>query len=395
MAEGLTVNLVSVAIWVGLLSFWLSSRILSLHTAYIVTFVKVLIPLIYFAFFFNGTWHFLDDFVYQSIGTKMLEMGYNPLTVLFNSETRDQLYLLSEGPHLVYGWWNFLSQYLFGKHYYSPVFLNVALTFLSGNLLFCIARQCGFSRGYGKGLLLFFLLHWEVLAWSSLINMKDIFVMTMTLVAFYLIFKLLNEFKLVTLMALLALIYTFFWIRFFVPLMLLVSALVWILLYNKGLRKYALIVVAVIGGFMVILSKAGLKVISWEYIIYNFGDLSFSLDSLFGILRTMITPQPWSIAPNYTFLILPSICHWLLFFPAAFGGWMLWNKSKELTFIIIYLLVTFWLYGAYDEDVQGPRQRFQVVPIIAWMQFHFLWVVLKGNLARYRLNGSNKNLAHQ
>ena len=48
--------------------------------------------------------------------------------------------------------------------------------------VFCgILHRLGFSRGYIRGCLVFFLFHWELLVWSSLLNLKDTLVMTLTI----------------------------------------------------------------------------------------------------------------------------------------------------------------------------------------------------------------------
>src|SRR5581483_1368055 len=92
---------------------------------------------------------------------------------------------LSEGYHVLYTWWNLLAQHLFGQHYYSSVFLNVLSTFVSGFVFVRILRLLNFPTAYQRGALIFFLLHWDVLVWSSFVNLKDILVMTLTVGASY------------------------------------------------------------------------------------------------------------------------------------------------------------------------------------------------------------------
>ncbi|MBD2538443.1 hypothetical protein [Coleofasciculus sp. FACHB-SPT36] len=381
MAEGLTSDLLRAAFCIGLLCFWIASRNLSIFTAFYAALVKVLIPLVYFAFFLDGTWIFLDDITYQFQGTKMLQLGYNPITALVNPDGLSNLMSLSGGRHVLYGWWNILGQYLFGKYYYSPVFLNVSLTFISGYFLFRIAHLSGFSRKYAQGLLLFSLFHWEIVAWSSFLNLKDPIIMTLTIIAIYLILRLSKQLKFYDLLGLGGVIFIFFWIRFYVPVVIMIATGIWLSLFQKGWRRYILLFLAAIGSIFVIFF------LGLENTLYNFNRLEQNWTTiLLGVIRMALTPQPWSIEPEYTFLFFPSILHWVLFIPAICGGWMLWRCSREVKFLFVYLVLTLFLYGAFYE-LQGPRQRLQITPIIAWAQFHFLWVVLKIQPPRIPLKG--------
>ncbi|MBD1896896.1 hypothetical protein [Coleofasciculus sp. FACHB-129] len=379
MAEGLTSDLLWPAFCIGLLCFWIASRNLSNFTAFYAALVKVLIPLLYFAFFYDGTWTFLDDIGYQFQGKKMLELGYNPITALVNPDGLSNLMFLSGGRHILYGWWNILGQYLFGKYYYPPVFLNVFLTFISGYFLFRIAHLSGFSRKYSRGLFLFALFHWEIVVWSSFVNLKDILVMTLTIIALYLILRLSKQLKLYDLLSLGGIVFIFFWIRFYVPVVIMIATLIWISLFQKGWRRYILLVLAAIGSISVVFF------LGLEDTLYNLNRLDRNWTTIvLGVIRMALTPQPWSIEPAYTFLFFPSILHWVLFLPAIWGGWMLWWRSREVKLLFIYLALALLLYGAF-YDLQGPRQRLQITPIIAWAQFHFLWVILKNQRPRIPL----------
>lgn len=371
MAEGLTNDLLWAAFCMGLLSFWIASRQLSITTSFLVAVVKILIPLVYFAFFYDGTWTFLDDIKYQSQGTKMLQLGYNPITALFAPKGLSYLFSLSGGRHILYGWWNLLGQYLFGKHYYSPVFLNIALTFVISYFIVRIACLSGFSQKYARGLFLFSLFQWDILVWSSLINLKDIIVTTLTVISLYLILKLSKQIKIYYLLALGATLFVFFWIRFYIPLAIVIATIVWIALVQTGWRRYFLFFMAAIGSVLVF------NLLGVEATLNNFRKLDLNVATLAtGVIKMSLTPQPWSIAPEYTFLFYPANLHWLFFFPAISGGWMLWRRSRAVALLLIYLALAFLFYGSYAE-LNGPRQRLQVTPIIAWMQFHFCWVVLQ------------------
>ena len=94
---------------------------------------------------------------------------------------------------------------------------------------------------------------------------------------------------------------------------------------------------------------------------------------LFGLIHFSLTPQPWSIEDNYSFLLLPSIIHWILFVPVLLAARILWQKSLLSRLLLIYLLMVIIFYALIPE-LQGPRHRVQIIFVIAWMQFHFLWI---------------------
>ena len=99
---------------------------------------------------------------------------------------------------------------------------------------------------------------------------------------------------------------------------------------------------------------------------------SMSLQALtndFG--RFCLTPLPWKIEVNYTFLTIPSILHMAMFLPAVIGAIMLSRECPGARLYLIYLLGAIVFYSA-TEELQGPRQRVQVSFILAWAQFHFM-----------------------
>ena len=374
MAEGLTTNLVWVAFVVGLLGFWIASRDLSFPVALFLSVVKIAVPFVYFAWLFDGTWTFLDDMSYQSYGTEMLRLGYTPITALTNPEGIVMLTSLSGGSHILYGWWNLLGQYFFGEHYYSAVFLNVVLTFVSGFFFVRMLRELGFSRRYQHWCLVFFLLQWDVLVWSSFPNLKDILVMTLTTVSIFLLVKLSREISIPRLGILALVLSTFSLIRFYIIPVTLAAVGAWMFFNWRDRRKYILL----------------LGVIMAFFFPRNVGDVLENVtlaEMIFGLLRFPLSPQPWSIDENYSFLLLPSIIHWVLFVPTLFGGWFLWRRFPLARLPLIYLIAVIAV-GAIVPEAQGPRHRVQVTFIFAWMQFHFLWLILRSALSGTALNRS-------
>ncbi len=307
----------------------------------------------------------------------MLERGYNPVNALISADGLANLFSLSGGFHIVYGWWNVLAQYLFGRHYYAPIFLNVALTFVSAYFLFRIVILCGFGRKYAKAFILFFLFHWDVLVWSSLVNLKEILVLALTIICFYSFFQILKTKKNIYYILLAAALFPFLFLRFYLPFLLLIAGLVWVFVYQKGKRKYNLVFVLVIG-FILVLNFLGARATD------NFGRLDV-IGAVPGAFRMALTPRPWALNETSSFLIIPSALHWFFFIPSLFGAWKLSRRSKEVSLLLIYLLIILLFYGSY-EAIQGIRQRFQVSFIFSWMQFHFIWLMFRKKVPHSKFN---------
>ncbi len=360
MFEGFTTDLVVLAFCAGGASALIAARELPLSLALALAAIRVSVPLIYFAAYFDGTWNVGDDFVYFAQGGELLNCGYNPLSVLLHSDGWEYLHSLSQGHHVLYGWWNLLAMTLFGEHYYSPVFLNVVVTFVGGSLLARTARLLGFSHGYCLGLQVFWLLHWDLVAWSSLLNIKDVLVQTLTIAILFCLVSYVHRRKLRYLVGFLMVAQLFWWIRFYVPVLVLTAVMLWMMTQWNDARKYLFIPLGAMAYYL------ALPMITNVSDYWQFDEL------LYGIVRFSLTPMPWKVEDVYGYLWLPTMLHWLSFIPALVGGAYLWNESRPARLYLIYLACLVALY-AVTEELLGPRQRFQVAFVFAWAQFHFLW----------------------
>lgn len=380
---GLTGNLLGIAFCTAAVSYLVALLYLEPLKAIMVVLFKFSLPVIYFAFFFNGSWTFVDDFEYLRLGRELISQGYEPLTALISSEGRETLRSLAGGTHILYIWWNSLAENLFGSYYYSPVFLNIFLTFICGFVFSEILKLLDFNCKYRRQFLVFFLLQWDILAWSSIINQKDIMVMTLTMSALFFALRMVKKKSFVDLCCLLLICYISLWLRRYVPILLFISILIWLTLITKGRNR-----------ILLISSLAIIAAIFYSSFSSSFGFLSsvgFSgiVRAPFNIFRMSVTPQPWSIVDHKLFLLPVSIFHCVFYIPMIIGLIGLWKTSKEISLIIIYLAVGLIAFGASDLDLlQGPRHRIQFTFAIAIAQFHFLWILnsylFKKRLAKSR-----------
>ena len=371
MADGLTSDLLRTAACVGLACLLVAWRDLRLPLAGLTVTLKLALPVVYFAWLSDGMGWFLDDVTYFENGRHLLELGYTPLWVLGDPSRIESLKAVVGGHHILYLWWNLLAQFLFGPHYYSPVFLNLFLTFACGFFWVRTLRIMGFSKSYLRAFLVFFLFQWDVLAWSSLINIKDTLVMTLTVLAFFMLARCSLRFSPFSLLAFGVVLLLFTFTRFYVPVLILSSVAAWLLLYWRSPTK-VLILPATILTLLLVGTYFGSRHAS-ELELFADADIPY------GFFRFLLTPRPWGVSESYSFLFIPSLLHWLLFVPALASAWRLWKLLPPARLLLMYLLVTVAFYGAVPE-LQGPRQRIQVVFIIAWLQFDALRQLWHGAL---------------
>ena len=366
MGTDLTSSIVLITFATFCLGWWISSFYLPKCSGFVVALIKALIPFAYFSWFDDKTWRLLDDVSYAKQGTSLLKYGWNPFTILFSHDGLSLLFAISQSTHILYGWWNFLAQYLFGPHYYSAVFMNVVLTFVTGLAFDRILKRLDFSQTYRKWFCIFLLLNVSILAWSSFLNLKDIFVMTLTSISLLFSLQIIQTKRLMYILFLALACFVFGFIRFYVPLLILAAFLAYQLLNLNS--KIILLVVGAAGaaGYYIKRHLANFNIVRPSHM-------------LFGWVRTVLTPQPWAIDPAYTFLLLPSIFNWLFFIPSFFSAYVLWKRSKFSRFLILYALVVITIYAMVPE-LQGPRHRIQILPIIIWFQFHFIWWLLPHRL---------------
>lgn len=330
-----------------------------------VTALRIVPVVIFFSFYFDGQWGILDDVTYYHQGRQLIEMGIHPFSVLFDEGARDKVHELAGGPHILYLLWNALAQRLFGDYYWSAVFLNIFATFLAARCLIGTAGLADKGREYQRNLGIFSLLHWDIVSWSSILNVKDILVLLLTVAALFSFLKLYSRVSLANLFLFLGCLLPIFWLRYYLLPLLLISAAIWVLLLERSWWRFLL--TGIIAAIFVTVVPHAFEV-SWEY-IYG-GEIAL------GVVRYLLTPQPWSVAQDYSFLLPSSILHWL-FFPAfVLGGVFLWRSSTRARLAIVYVLILTFFYS-FVPELSGPRHRVQIVPFITWMQFEFFVVLIR------------------
>ena len=372
MPEGMTNDLLIIAFFVALVSSWVASRVVHWPRGILLAVIRVSVPLAYFAWFSNGTWMHQDDYGYMEQGLIALSAHHHPLLMPFDGGY-DVLVSESGGFHILYGWWNMLSFWLFSDHYYAPVFMNVGLTFVGGYFLSKILALSGFTEAYRRWFYMFYLIHWDIITWSSFTNLKEVLVQTLTLLSLWLFLYLIKQQglkKILLIIIWIASLTVFFWLRFYVPLFILLAVGIWMLY-----ERYLIMLI-----FVLPVAALGL-IILYPFISDYIQYLDFTF-LIYGPVRTFLTPQPWNIQEEYGYLAIASIIHWVLAIPTLIGAFVLWKRYPSLRLLLIYSVTILALYSFFPAQ-QGPRHRVQVSPILALAQFFFLTTLWAPKLLRF------------
>jgi hypothetical protein len=376
MRSGITIELLVPAITCGAIALLIFRRFLSWTTAFATTAIKVGIPLLYFAYFYDGTWQMIDDILYHDFAVRLLGAGYGPVTIFTNDVARASLFDASSGWVLGYWWWNVFAEWVFGLHYFSAVFMNIIAAAGTGFYVHRLAIVSGFGPRYARAVAVFAVLHWDLLLWSGFLNSKDAFVLLFTAAALLYLMELTRAGPLhrtaafLKLMIVLALLFS---VRFYSGALLLIGYGIWLLLRRQNPSTFIFLgsAAAAMMWFLRVYSKT----MSWfDFSVFHF---------VFGIVHFVLTPQPWSTESNYSFIVPAAFLHWIFFLPALIGLVVLWRSMPDFRLVLIYLILVIAFYALVPE-LQGPRQRLTVSFIWAWMEFHFFYLILTPVKSRER-----------
>ena len=331
--------------------------------------IKAAIFLVYFGWVFHGTFTFLDDWDYLKGGSRFLAANVG----VTNLEDHWSLVLgEARGPHFVYYLYNAYAFRIFGEGYYAPVACNILLTPLIACLGARLAvREFGLSPGQSKWFYLFLLFHPDILAWSTILNAKDILVLFLH-VLLLLSASLFYQKRLSQAIIFgLPVVITLFFLRFYVPILFAVALVVGTILARR-IRiapriRYLLLSITVGGLVLIRFGEPGIL----RYILQI---QEHMVNPIYGFVRIILTPIPFHTVPGYTFLNLPALIHWILIPFVLVGCVHVFGMGTFFArFFLIYTFVFLGLYAVFGE-LQGPRHRIQLD--FAWAILQFLGLIL-------------------
>jgi hypothetical protein len=367
LAPGLSIFFATVGV-----AFWVTrSPVFSVSAA----FIKAGIFLVYFGILFDGTFTFLDDWSYLEGGGELYAQNVG-LTNL--SENWEFALVIGGGDHFIYYLYNAYAFRIFGEGYYAPVALNILLTVLIAWIgTYLAARAFGLAGMRRKCFFGFLLLHPDILAWSNIMNGKDILVLLLHVFLLLACWLFYSRRLMAAIVLAIPVSLVLFFTRFYVPLLFAVALLASLLLARGGKGRLWLSSLGIILAALVFaqIGSDGLQY-ALAAVRENF------VNPFYGFLRIALTPIPFNTELAYSFLNLPALIHWMLFPFACWGAVVVCRLRTPFSrFFLLYILIFLSLYAVFGE-LQGPRHRVQLDYAWAVLQFAGAMAFLPSVFAR-------------
>ena len=241
-----------------------------------------------------------------------------------------------------------------------------------------LAELLGFSQRYSKGLAIFFMLHYEILSWSSFVNIKDNLVVVLEIMIFASLLKFLASFNVRALisgfLATIALIST----RFYVIFLLLSNFVLTSFSFFNYKKSVLFLFIGSIASFYTLVDVFP-NLFEFDRALSAFSRYSSFDNPIFEGLRFLLTPSPEvylsNMEPKYGFCYLALFLHHI-FLPLTMIGFIKLSKNRLFFPIALFLIQIVIFYALVPSSI-GPRHRYQVVWIFVWCQFHALWALLQ------------------
>ena len=355
--------LVAVAAVVMIVGISILNRVIGFRLAVLVMSIKVAIALGYFAWFADGGWFVGgDDYAYffraadlNSLNAGLWEIWSHP----------SMLYYLGEQHSLALTIiLNYLAVNLFGTHYYAPVFANILITTVSAVFFAGILRAINDQKEYVIIGTVFFSLHWTTLVWSSFLNLKEPTVICLLLGTIY--FLVTRERVLaLRIIGAATMCFLFTLIRFYYPLFIFGG------LFGAYLTEKPRLVV-ILG--VAVLCSVGAWLLADEIRFFlrysDFASIPYSLPHF------LLQPAPWKITEPASYLLIPSMLHWMWAVPGLIGAILLWQIGGQgrLIFAILICGVAFY---AMLPMIASTRHRAPLDALLVIFQFHCVFSVAK------------------
>jgi len=336
------------------------------------SFLKTVIFLFYFGWLFDGTFTFLDDWHYLQGSEKLLSAGVGVLNL---SDSWQLLLNVGGGNHILYYLYNTYAFRLFGIGYYAPVACNILLTVLIAYFGSRLAvKEFGLPYKQGKWCYLFILFQPDILAWSNIMNGKDILVLLLTVLLLQAVALFYRKRIANAVLIAVPVVMLFLFLRYYVPLLFVLALLITSMISSRINLRVRLIYLLT-GAVLAVGIYLRLGLSGFQYAIAQVqSDL---INPLFGFVRVILTPIPFHTSSAYTFLNIPALFHWLMI-PIVILGLNSLRKKPGIfvTFFLVYAFVFISLYAVTGE-LQGPRHRVQLDYFFAILQFIGLTTVIK------------------
>ena len=369
LASGFSVSLIFSTLFFWGAGVLILNRFFGFPVSVILVSLKLFLPFSFFAFWGDGSWFIgADDQSYFNAGVKLVESGENPITIWFSAVGK---YVLTEHPILaIYHWWNMVWMYFFGTSYFVVVLANVFTTLIAGVMLCKVADTLKFEKMYGLGLAVFFIFHWEVLSWSSFLNIKEPLIVTLMIANIWAFLKI-ERGHLFFLVLYLGSLLLLLGIRFYIPALLGAATAGYLILYAKK-RFFIFPIVAL-----------GIGVILWKY-WYTLGLVErlavFEIKSFtWHLVKAIWSPLPWRVTDPALYLVPTSVMNTVTV-PLSLLGFisMAFYGHSKVAIYILLAVVSGYVFYSLIPPLSSVRHIFPFNALLIIFQFHLLWSIFIG-----------------
>lgn len=355
-----------------ILSILLVRRWLPLRFAVPILFIKFSIPVLYR--FAAGQYvpqynAIAGDSFYDQTNS-ILDEGHTPFSLLLEGFGPIESMMNTTDPF--YWWWTSLWITTIENTVHSTILANAFVTVIASVIVVTLIERFGYSYKYQQLFLVFTLIHWEILTWSSILNIKDPLVAMLTVLGIYLMIVALQTTDTRVLFGCIISLSISLWlltlIRWYIPGLFLAALCIWLvvdLLSFEDISPTSLLGTSLFGAgvFWFLISNV------------NLGDFISLTHVPVGFYRYVLGPTPGGTADVYTFLNLSAPFHWL-FAPVALLGIIILLTERFERLILIYGFLLVCIYAG-TQEAAGPRFRFQFVFFSSFLQFHGLWFLIQ------------------
>jgi hypothetical protein len=355
----------------------------------LITFLKASIFFIYFSFFFDGTFTFLDDFTYLAHAEKYIDNQYDTLYLLLHPW---EFIPIFSNRHFLYQLWNVLAFNIYETSYFAPVSLNIIVTFLTSLVLFKLLYTIGMVKKYAIWFALFYVIYWNTLSWSSLLNLKDFLVQLFSILLIYNIVSFEKYKKNIYVFYIILIVLLLESIRFYLPFLVGTAYFIFKLFeyrnkFNESFRiSINIFFVILFAGFIIILIPYFQDEI--QLLLQDF------VNPIYGVVRFLFTPTPFYIEKAYQFLIFSAFLTWFGIPFLFYGVYLVYKQqNRYCTFILMYIFVILLFYGTYGE-LQGPRHRIQLDPYLSFFQLIGFLSMFYGNKKIMRIFNAKNSISN-
>lgn len=378
---------------VAILSYFLIKNIVK---SKVTTFLLVLLKFSPFVIYFLFWSHYrpvvlIDDQTYFRESIELFESSDGAILSLFSPEKIVEFKVTAGGFHIGYYIYNYICFYFLGPYYYSPVLINILLTVISSILLFKTFNQIQTSKKFNLFFFLFFLLHWDIYAWFTVLNIKDSVVLFLECFVLYNFIVLLNnKFSVVRILLIILALFVLSHIRFYFVQFLTVSMLISFFVFLFKNTKSWLLDYFIKISVLIVLPICFYFLFIQLYAV-RLERMGATTNVLFGFIRFTLTPIPFNIDPEYSFLLISSFLHWSLLLIIPIGLYLFIKKYFYiLTPFLVFFLLLCVFYGSFAE-LQGPRHRVPQIPFLAIIQSLAIYEIL-AKVKREKLIAGNSSI---